>query len=115
MAVYNAQDNAVTEHNPKEHWQRIVALSQTMLEAAHAQDWIGLIEMEAQRSLMLGQVFDYPWAADERPWVMANIRRLLETNQQIIDLSEGQQRGCAAELHHFNMGRRAQQSYGENQ
>ena len=91
--------------------KRVMALSETMLEAAQEQDWDRLNTLTAQRQPLLEQVF-----ADARRRMSPDalqrcILRLLEIDKRIIQLGQQSQRQMLEKLSDFGRGRKAKQAY----
>ena len=90
----------------------ILALSASMLEAARAQDWVGVANLEVARDALLKAVFE----GTDRPapeTLTAVAQRLLESDRELIELGEQARGEFAAALGQMRQARRAQAAYSE--
>lgn len=105
---------AAQKLSPDECWGDIIALTRSMLDAAHAQRWETVAELDAQRAALLARALAVETASAEHKWLAAPIKHLLALNRQLVALGEGQLCDVERQLQNIALGRRAEQMYGEN-
>ena len=90
----------------------ILAVSASMLDLAHAQDWIGIANLEITREALLKAVFE----GTDRPSpeaLTAMVRQVLESDRELIALGTQARGELAAALGQMRQARRAQAAYSE--
>ncbi len=90
----------------------ILAVSASMLDLAHAQDWIGIANLEITREALLKAVFE----GTDRPSpeaLTAMVRQVLESDRELIALGTQARGEFAAALGQMRQARRAQAAYSE--
>ncbi|MEW6353156.1 MAG: hypothetical protein AB1469_02495 [Pseudomonadota bacterium] len=100
--------------SPDECWGDIIALTRSMLDAAHAQRWEIVANLEKQRGALLDLALAAEATVAGHKWLAAPIKHLLALNRQLVALGEGQLCDYERQLQNIALGRRAEQLYGEN-
>lgn len=91
----------------------ILFLSTAMPDAAREQDWVAVTNLEAARDALLKTVLegsDRP-AADA---VAAMMRKVLDSDRQLIELGKQARDGISAELAQLRQSRKARSAYAEH-
>ncbi len=92
----------------------LMALNQSMLAAAEAQQWDTVAELEGKRGDLLEELFADAFYALDDAALIPVLTQTFAINQRIVPLLERAQQACQGELAGINIGRRAQQAYDNN-
>ena len=90
-----------------------LALSAAMLEAARAQDWIAVANLEAARSALLRDALEgsaRPSAAE----LATALPKILDCDRALIELGEAARTEISAKLLEFRQGQRARVAYSDS-
>lgn len=91
----------------------ILALSASMLELAHAQDWVAVANLEVTRNALLKAVFEGTKHPSPEA-LQAVVRRVLASDRELIELGEQARARVAGDLVQCRQSRKAQSAYAEN-
>jgi hypothetical protein len=86
-------------------------LTQAMLEAARAEDWDRLVELEAVRRGHIAKAFEGTVTGPDAPAFADVAQRILALDRQVVALGEQQRLSLAEALSQLQTGRRARVAY----
>ncbi|CAK0772110.1 flagellar protein FliT [Gammaproteobacteria bacterium] len=94
-------------------WQRVIELTNQMLQAAKDEEWESLAQIEEERRTL---IYTHPPAPPADPAgravVLQTVQQILDIDRQIISLCQEGQQVLAGKLHSLRVGARARQAYG---
>jgi len=98
----------------KEQFSFILNLTESMLLAANKEDWERLSAMEPQRRQHVEQFFSSPANPDEASWIRQGIKRILDVDKQIIQISEKNKQAILDQSNNLSKGRDATRAYSQS-
>lgn len=90
---------------------KVLRLSQRMLETAEQDEWELLGQLEQERSRSLESLFLHPDMPSALPTIASALQQVVELDRRCIALSERARNAMAAELNIQTQGQRAVLSY----
>jgi hypothetical protein len=91
--------------------EALLRLTQEMFMVAERHDWGRLVELEAQRTLILSEIFATRPPTHNGVAMSVRVRQVLELNNHVADLSANGLRQLAVELANLGQGKRASDAY----
>jgi hypothetical protein len=89
-----------------------LGLTETMLEAARAEDWERVTQLETSRQACVRAAFSGTVAAADAPVLAGLAQRILALDGELAHLGEGGRLTLFQALKTVQVGRRAQRAYG---
>ena len=89
----------------------VVAVSETMLNAARVGNWHGLSEHEERRQQQTWQLFAEPFTALEAERYAADLERIHQMSQELTELADAQRSALREGLARLQHGRAAMKAY----
>lgn len=90
---------------------RLVRLSQEMLGLAEQGEWEQLTAAQSERQQLIEQIFPLDPQVSDAADAAAQVKRVLELDQQITRLAQAQQKEIGQALGKLNRGRVATRAY----
>jgi len=90
---------------------RLVRLSQEMLTLAEQGEWEQLATAQSEREQLIEQIFPLDPRISDAADAAAQVKRVLELDQQITQLARAQQKEIGQVLGKLNRGRVATRAY----
>ena len=91
--------------------ESLLVLTRSMLDAADAQKWDILAELETRRVGIISEIFAAPPSQRDAGRLAACLQQVLTLDRRIIDQGEAGLRELAGKLAEFDHGRRVQGAY----
>lgn len=91
--------------------QKVLRLTQLMLESAEQGNWDLLRKLETERSRSLDSLFQHPQMPEALPTIASALQQVIDIDRRCLALGEEARNAMAAELHHQAQGQRAVLSY----
>jgi len=91
--------------------QDIIKISEHMLLMARENQWQEVVEMEAQRRLLVQGCFQRPAAEQDTPEVAAAIGEILRLNEEVAELGRQWRSRLGTEIHAHKVGRAVSAAY----
>lgn len=91
--------------------QKVLRLTQLMLESAEQGDWDLLRKLETERSRSLDSLFQHPEMPEALPTIASALQQVIDLDRRSIELGEAARNDMARELHHQHQGQLAVNSY----
>jgi hypothetical protein len=88
-----------------------LGLTETMLNAARAEDWERVAELETRRQACVQAAFAAPVGAADAPVVAGLARQILALDGELVSRGEGGLLTLSEALRKVQVGRRAQKAY----
>ncbi len=92
-------------------WERIMSLSQEMLEGARSEDWGRVCELQDERFERIRHYFSGSPRAADLEGIRTDVNRLLAMDQEITDLGRKARHELAKGLKALRTGRNAHRAY----
>jgi hypothetical protein len=90
---------------------KVLRLSQRMLETAEQGEWEILGQLEQERSRSLESLFQHPHMPNGLPTIAAALQQVVEMDRRCLALGQQARDAMAAELNQQTQGQRAVRSY----
>jgi len=91
--------------------ERLLELTQEMLQLARAKDWPALAEREQQRHQLARDLFAQPVPREHAPTVADCVRKVLDIDQELITLTEKGRDEAARAMQEVRTGQKARDTY----
>lgn len=94
--------------------QNVVMCSETMLKIAVAGDWKKVIDIEAQRSVLLDKLFSRSDAANNTADMDEKIRKIISINKKLEEITINAREATRKDIASICKGRNALNQYSKN-
>jgi hypothetical protein len=106
------------DHTDEASWsfeglQRLIDITEQMLESARAGTWDGLARLEQEQRRLAEEIFAEAPPEPEAGIIAQRLEFLLELNARVTDLIRARRRQTAEQLLGLQAGRRAKAAYSE--
>jgi hypothetical protein len=95
-------------------WNKIVSLSNSMLELSRREQWDDLAKVEKERDDLLRAYFSKPVSALESEHIAKEIKEILVLDRETLKLCQNRQKELGTKLTQFNKCRKVNNAYREN-
>ena len=101
------------EPRRQQQWSRILDISRQLHTLADAEEWQKLVDMEADRRVLLQAFFDAPVSQQEAPDIARGIQQMLSDDRALVQRGREAQQALMNAMQTVRSGRKALAAYGD--
>lgn len=98
-----------------QQWQNILQITEQLRQLSADENWLAMTELESERHTKLEDFFSTPVSDAEAEEVALGIRQMLESDKQLIQMGQLQQKEMSDGVQKINTGKRAIKAYSHFQ